>query len=436
MDVQDFHFCCFSKQLLYSHFHFHGYMSQHRFVSHLFGLCHYTLHEFVPFRTINTSQKFLCLQMPGKAKTKRSTRRGPANATATHDPAPGVQTRSRGSHAAAPASTFPPPPTLPTTDFTPDTNDIADVIFHRVMARLAASGDSTARAVSPQVNHPVQPPAVASTSSQPPAVQAASCSSALQINHPPVPALSSLPHSSATSSIAPPSSLATSSIAHPSSLATSVAGPATSVAPTHTPSATANAALQALLGESNSPSAPMRISTPLGAHVPVHRRERIWKGQFVELALLLPAYASFEEEEGDEKDKKRARKLPPLTIDDYSSAFHNFMSIRIMQHPQDACGMLKHLETVRKMNESFGHEAWTYYNRNFRLGQHHNPSIQWGSIDMELYLQASALGLRNVHPHRNPGPSPRSNPQSELRPNTCWAFQRRGENKPQNNCTL
>ena len=55
---------------------------------------------------------------------------------------------------------------------------------------------------------------------------------------------------------------------------------------TSDPTSVGNIALQAILGESASTKPSERLSSPLGVHVSKYLREKIWNGQFVELALL------------------------------------------------------------------------------------------------------------------------------------------------------
>jgi hypothetical protein len=88
--------------------------------------------------------------------------------------------------------------------------------------------------------------------------------------------------------------------------------------------------------------------------------------------------------------------------------------------------MLKHLETVQTMSRNFGSQAWLHYGRGFRWAMQHNPAIQWGSLDVELYMQATALGLKG---ERNYGsnysrPSQRRTDKLSGPPKTCWRFYR------------
>ena len=178
------------------------------------------------------------------------------------------------------------------------------------------------------------------------------------------------------------------------------------------------------------------LSSPLGVHVPPTLREKIWRGEFVELAKLLPANSTAVD---DALESKTARKQPPppLSIADFMSAFHTLVAIRTERFPAEAPGMLKHADTVQQMHTMFGPEAWRFYDRQYRLAQQHNPDMKWGLTHGELYMQATALGLKaaSKQPQRSGGSRNNASNTSkgdthrrnlELRPNTCWTYQFRG----------
>jgi hypothetical protein len=122
-------------------------------------------------------------------------------------------------------------------------------------------------------------------------------------------------------------------------------------------------------------------------------RNKIWSGQFVELAELLPPPTFL-----DRDCRTRGKQLqtpPSIRIEDFVSVFHSFIVIRSEKFLGDAPGMLKHLETVQTMSRCFGPLAWTHYDCGFRWAMQHDASIQWGCLDVELYMQATALGLKS-----------------------------------------
>ncbi|ELU02033.1 hypothetical protein CAPTEDRAFT_186455 [Capitella teleta] len=125
----------------------------------------------------------------------------------------------------------------------------------------------------------------------------------------------------------------------------------------------ANAAISHLLSESPVHSGAInnswfhRISAPLGAHVPVVVKAKIWGGRFFKMAHLLP---SFREVASETTEGHRAtRDKPPQTLKlhEFVSAFHTFVSIRCERFLNAAPGMLKHMESIQEMHKLFGPEA-------------------------------------------------------------------------------
>jgi hypothetical protein len=174
------------------------------------------------------------------------------------------------------------------------------------------------------------------------------------------------------------------------------------------------------------------LSSPLGMHVPPQVRAAIKEGMFIEMSqLALPS--AHTPSQGEKKQKPPV----PMPMGEFSSLFHTYIAIRAESHPADAVGMLKHLETVHQLNSLFGSDAWRFYDRHFRLAKQYNPSMPWGVTNLEIYMQATAMGLK---PGANRTRSGRTNDKRSfqhnkpLRPNTCWTFQNKGycDRKPCN----
>ena len=264
-----------------------------------------------------------------KAKQKRS------------QPSQRRVTRSTPTESAQPM--LPPPPQLPQEDFHPGLDNLADIIFQKVMAKVSAHFEEAPR-----------PPTQASADNVPSSLAVPSCS-----HHYEEP--SRVGHVDSPASV-------------PSTTTGVVA--TTGVAPTAPSVDAANLAVRQLLGESVVPhdKTPLPLSCHLGIHVPVRLRERIWAGQFLELAILLPENTPTDEEESD-SNKKQTKKLPPLSFEDFQSAFHIYVAIRSSKFPADAAGMLKHMQTVHELHKSFVPEAWAHYDRHYRMAMHHNQQV-------------------------------------------------------------
>jgi len=195
----------------------------------------------------------------------------------------------------------------------------------------------------------------------------------------------------------------------------------------------ANTAISALLGEFPTTTPPsisrsIRNSAPLGSHLPLRLKQKIWSGQFLDLASLLPQ-AQVDDDECDAAPKPKRPKPPPLSIAQFVSAFHIYISVTAEQFPHLAAPMIKHLSIVQKLSENFGDEAWRHYDQQFRWAKQHNLNASWGDMDLEIYTEASLLGIKasTLKPKAFPPKRFHSGPQnSNFRPGTCWTFQSKG----------
>lgn len=325
---------------------------------------------------------------------------------------------------------LPPPPVLPEQEFHPGLDNLVDVLCDKVMGKLVdriqeAQFPAPAPAASASAGCPPPTPSTSAGCTPPTPTTSAGCSSTTTLTGagcssytPTTSACATLPAATNAGCLLPP--LSVQSILQP------MPG-----------SDAANLALRALLGESAlsaSPAvAPTRLSTPLGAHVSPSLKGKITSGQFVDLPLLLPQYSHLE----DQSERKNPRAMPRLSFLEFTSAFHIFIAMRVEAHPQEAAGLLKHLETVQKLNSLYP-EAWAFYDQNARLARHHAQQFNWGDIDTEIYMQAIAMGMQAAYVppqaqgQRGPYQRPRQSSQSsaagvQMRPNTCWAFQLHGK---------
>ena len=190
------------------------------------------------------------------------------------------------------------------------------------------------------------------------------------------------------------------------------------------------ATLQSIIGESHRAgltptSNAVRISAPLGSHVPIKIKQLIWADQFIDLNVLISKPSSHSPE-----DKSEIKKPSQLHIADWALAFQTLTAIVADQDPTAAPGMLKYMSVVQKLSIGFGVEAWRHYDEIFRWAKQFDPTLQWGQTDLELYTEASLMAIKSsVTKPFNPSTSARSPFRGSTpprRPNTCWPFQRQG----------
>ena len=124
-----------------------------------------------------------------------------------------------------------------------------------------------------------------------------------------------------------------------------------------------------------------QLGAPLGLFVSQALKEKIWKGEFVQLGALLvveePAYSevpmSFVQVDGQVCLKPmQAKGQQIVSIDQWTSAFFVFMTIYLERHPSRAVELIKYVDLIRKLATRFGGKGWLNYDRDFRMGQARN----------------------------------------------------------------
>ena len=164
------------------------------------------------------------------------------------------------------------------------------------------------------------------------------------------------------------------------------------------------------------------MCTPLGDHWQKATRDKIGRGEFVDLGLLLENWGPSKPQEGlclylDELGRL-VLKIPRsiTSIAAWTSAFLIYVSISLTYHPHRTQGILKYMHTVRSAASRFGGYGWRQYDINFRMRQQRTPQRFWSLIDGELWYlfvisppisrNASNPSSRPFQANRNPVPIP------------------------------
>lgn len=152
------------------------------------------------------------------------------------------------------------------------------------------------------------------------------------------------------------------------------------------------------------PSVPPTTSTsissvcaPLSDNVPQVLREKIGRGEFVDLALLLENWG--DSQAGQQRDItlswdnagrpvfRDARPQRRITsIAAWTSAFLVYTSVFLDFHPSRCQEILKYMHTIRSAATRFGSYGWRTYDLQFRMRQQRNPQNSWAVIDGELWF--------------------------------------------------
>ena len=141
------------------------------------------------------------------------------------------------------------------------------------------------------------------------------------------------------------------------------------------------------------------VCSPLGEGVSQTVREKIGKGEFVDLGLLLENWGEYVDLEQQARNVQLSvdsgghpvfkPSVPKVKVDSlakWTSAFLVYSSIFIEFHPQRAQEMLKYIQLIRSAAIRFGSTGWRLYDSHFRMRQQRNPQNPWSRIDAELWF--------------------------------------------------
>lgn len=167
---------------------------------------------------------------------------------------------------------------------------------------------------------------------------------------------------------------------------------------------------------------------PLGTHVKKEVRERIWKGEFVEIFSLLPLEESVDLKDEDKKDgkkeeeerSKRYRKIPK-TFGNWLRAFCTLASIIGEKHPERCSPLFCYLDGIWEAYRVYGGLAWWRYDEQFRQRLAANPGMRWDQLDMPLWLRL--MTAQKASPfQRSAGGAQQGSSSAVNRPGYCWQF--------------
>ncbi|XP_077647018.1 uncharacterized protein LOC110469209 [Lonchura striata] len=160
-------------------------------------------------------------------------------------------------------------------------------------------------------------------------------------------------------------------------------------APAPAPAPAAPAAAAAGQGEAEAAATPyVGLRRPLGYKLAKATKERIWRGEFIDLFSLL--HTELAPEHGPR---------PGDTLDQWVSAFLVYASVLCEKHPARCGAMFKYLDTIRKLHATYGGTSWMNYDEDFRRRAAKNPSLPWGDVDLDLWMKWMAP-LKSLVPRR------------------------------------
>ncbi|XP_074913460.1 uncharacterized protein LOC142044663 [Buteo buteo] len=160
------------------------------------------------------------------------------------------------------------------------------------------------------------------------------------------------------------------------------------------------------------------LRRPLGYQLAKATKERIWRGEFIDLFSLL--HTELAPEHGPR---------PGDTLDQWVSAFLVYASVLCEKHPARCGAMFKYLDTIRKLHATYGGTSWMSYDEDFRRRAAKDPTLPWGDVDLDLWMKwmAPLKSLVSRQPRADgeaqaspapPPPPPSQSPKQEEKSQT------------------
>lgn len=135
------------------------------------------------------------------------------------------------------------------------------------------------------------------------------------------------------------------------------------------------------------------LSEEVFVHVPFSLREQIWRGEYINLAILLKGAIELKNicspnllrvnQRGFLEARPKECSDTLSTIEKWTDAFVIFMSLVIVRKPEQAPEMLRYMFLIREVSQG-GHFAWQVYDSQFRLRQSMHPTA-WSVINSDLW---------------------------------------------------
>lgn len=177
-----------------------------------------------------------------------------------------------------------------------------------------------------------------------------------------------------------------------------------------------------ILVNDNDNIAPVKsFNDDLGVHISQQVRDKIINGEYVELENLLLISHS-EQTRAVVMDNNGNLNLKPKSgkkisdINTWFDAILIYTSIYTAAHPSSTPGLLKYIYNVKLGAGRCADMGWLTYDQQFRLKRARNPSMNWGCVDMELWLLYISQGV-----------TPTQEPQiSQMNAGKCFLYNNKG----------
>lgn len=143
--------------------------------------------------------------------------------------------------------------------------------------------------------------------------------------------------------------------------------------------------------EATSPGAiPFRdIAMPLGEHLTLATRDRILRGEYVDVFSLL--FCELEKKDKEDMDDRLKERIKRRNIDrTYANWYPGFLiyaGMIVRHQPWQALSLLQYMDLIYKTYTDFPSPAWLQYDEQFRMRAAMNPMLRWDQVHSPLWLQ-------------------------------------------------
>ncbi len=138
------------------------------------------------------------------------------------------------------------------------------------------------------------------------------------------------------------------------------------------------------------PTAPQALA-PSGVTVPPKLAQKIWRGEFIEMAELLPDKLGMSDAANvinAAREEKKTRSKRVSSILQWVECFHAYIGVVIQQQPDRAHDLLAYASTIVHAARKYKGDGWATYDRNFRKRAAAHPREKWGELNTPLWTLA------------------------------------------------
>lgn len=140
------------------------------------------------------------------------------------------------------------------------------------------------------------------------------------------------------------------------------------------------------------------VALPLGDHLLAATKEKIIKGEFVDIFSLL--FRELEKKDKEDLDEKDKEKLKKWKVDrNWASWLPGFFIYAgVISHAQlwRASALWQYADIIYKAYTGFSGPSWVNYDEEFRMRAALNPALWWDQIHPQLWLQVMTAARPSV----------------------------------------